>query len=76
MSVRSRYARLDPQIVSAAQIAEAADVTAQAVSNWIARWEDFPAPLARFGNADVYPRDEVTDCLLRHGRSITWKEAS
>lgn len=54
----------------------AADVTAQAVSNWIARWEDFPAPLARFGNADVYPRDEVTDCLLRHGRSITWKEAS
>lgn len=76
MSIRTRYMKLAEHVVSAAQIAEAADVTAQAVSNWIARWEDFPAPLARFGNADVYPRDEVTDCLLRHGRSITWKEAS
>lgn len=76
MSVRTRYSRLGAQIVSVAQIAEAAQVSAPAVCNWIARWEDFPAPLARFGSTDIYPRDEVTDCLLRHGRSITWKEAS
>jgi len=76
VSIRTRYEKLAAHVVSTAQIAESAGVVPSAATNWTVRWDDFPAPLARFGNVDLYPRDEVEDCLRRHGRIITWKDTS
>ncbi len=72
MTVRQRYAKLADHLVGAAEIAEASEVGVSAVCNWIARWDDFPSPLTRFGNADVYARDEIEDCLRRHGRGFNF----
>ena len=76
MSIRTRYTKLAEHVVSTAQIAEAAGVVPSAATNWTVRWDDFPAPLARYGTATLYPRDEVEDCLRRHGRTVTWKDTA
>lgn len=72
MSVRQRYERLAPRIVSTAQIAEATGVGVSAVCNWTRRWKDFPAPLDTFGSTVLYAMDEVDDCLTRHGYTTSW----
>ena len=73
MSDRAKFERAALKLVSTREIAEATTVTHSAVCNWVMRWADFPVPVARYGNTDVYPRDEIEDCLRRHKRSFDWK---
>lgn len=66
-TVRQRFALVAPELVSSSDIARAIGVGVSAVSNYAARWADFPAPLWTIGTASIYPRDEIADCLDRHG---------
>lgn len=76
MSDRERYNKLRKTVVATVDIADAVGVGISAVSNWTTRWADFPMPMARFGQIDLYPRDEIEACLDRHGRTYTWKDES
>ena len=54
------------QLVDSAEIARRADVGTSAVSNWIARYENFPDQVKKFGNARVYYWPEVADWINEH----------
>lgn len=45
------------------EIADLAGVSAQAVSNWVARRDDFPEPIARLASGNVWDGDQITKWL-------------
>ena len=58
--------------VTMSEIAELADVTRPAVSNWRRRFSDFPKPVGtRPGGGEVFLVTEVHAWLKRHGRTVT-----
>lgn len=68
-------------LLSIGDIAELADVTRSAVSNWRKRHEDFPAPRVRAAAGSLFDLDEVEEWLLANGkidqpigpREIVWR---
>jgi chromosome partitioning protein len=56
---------METEVVGVQEIAEIAGVTKQAVTNWRARFPDFPPPLAELGSGPVFDRDRVRAWLLK-----------
>jgi len=48
-------------LVGVAEIAELAEVTKQAVSNWRLRYDDFPSPIQNLQSGPVWDREQVSD---------------
>lgn len=57
-----------PPIVGVFEISVLASVSPQAVSNWIARVDDFPQPLARLQCGPIYSRQEIEAWLKQTKR--------
>jgi hypothetical protein len=47
-------------LVGISDIAKTLDATMPTVSNWRTRYPDFPKPLCRIGNRDVYSLKQIT----------------
>lgn len=71
-TIRNRYNLIANELVGISDIAEAVGVSVPAVSNWTNRWDDFPPCLDRISGVQIWARDEVHDCLVRHGRDPRW----
>lgn len=55
-------------LIGSAEISTLAGVTAQTISVWAQRHEDFPTPLLRFRSGPIYSRKEVEEWLVKTGR--------
>lgn len=56
------------ELVGIAEIAEQAEVSKQAVVNWVARYEDFPTPITILASGPVFYMRDVAAWLTRTGR--------
>jgi hypothetical protein len=66
-----RIKRCECELVGIHEVAAMAGVTSSAVSNWIARYTDFPEPVAELHCGRIYTRAEVQRWLkLRSTRAI------
>jgi hypothetical protein len=56
-------------LVAVTDLADIFGVGKPAISNWRARYQDFPRPLVAVsrGNTPLYSRQAVTDWYVRHG---------
>lgn len=54
--------------ISLSRVAELANTTSQAVSNWRRRFEDFPQPAAGTDRRPLFDLEEMTQWLKTHGR--------
>ena len=60
---------MEPQaLVGIPQIAEIANVSRSAVSNWRKRHEDFPAPKVQAPSGALFNLREIEDWLIEHGK--------
>lgn len=57
-----------PTLVGVSEIAELAHVKASAVSNWIVRYDDFPAPVATLRMGPVFCLASVEEWMRRWER--------
>lgn len=58
------------RLVSVGQIAEIANVSSSAVSNWRSRHSDFPLPIEKSGMGDLFDLDGVIQWLTAHGKNF------
>lgn len=58
-------------LVGVQEIAQMAGVTSQAVTNWEARYADFPQPLVRLASGPVWEWKRVVKWLEATGRLVT-----
>lgn len=57
--------------MGAFEVAKQAGVTPQAVSNWVVRRPDFPAPLAQLASGPVWDASAIRSWLAKSGVTVT-----
>lgn len=56
------------ELVGISEIAERSEVSKQAVTNWVARYSDFPRPIVILASGPVFYWRDVVAWLTRTGR--------
>lgn len=64
----------EDELVGINEIADIAKVTRQAVTNWRARFADFPQPVAELKAGPVFKRSQVRAWLRRRGK-YRWRRS-